>query len=195
MKNLAIFIFLFLLLGCASGKKVYWCGDHPCSNKKEKQAYFLKTGVVELKNLKKIKDVKKSELHKITKEESIKNAEETNDDEKISKQARLEEKSLLKKARLEEKKETKIEINDCSNAKKLHKKLMCRKEEEKITKTNTTQVKKDKKNKNEILDKSLSTSDEIAKIDISDTSFGNLVEKISEKNKSKPYPDINDIPN
>ena len=183
------------MLGCASGKKVYWCGDHPCANKKEKQAFFLKTGVVELKNLKKIKDVKKSELHKITKEDSIKIADEAKGDDKILKQARLEEKDLLKKARLEEDKEIKIEINDCSNVEKLHKKLMCQKEEKKITKTNTTPVKKNKKYKNESLDKNLSMSDEITKTDIDDTSFDNLVEKISEKNKSKPYPDVNDIRN
>ena len=34
---------------CAPNKKVYWCGDHPCINKKEKEAYFKKTMIVEAK--------------------------------------------------------------------------------------------------------------------------------------------------
>ena len=34
---------------------VYWCGDHPCINKKEKEAYFKKNMIVEKRNLKKEK--------------------------------------------------------------------------------------------------------------------------------------------
>ena len=46
------FQFLFcLLVGCSSGKTVYWCGDHACKNKKEKEAYFKEHMTVEIRNI------------------------------------------------------------------------------------------------------------------------------------------------
>ena len=51
--KIIFFIFLLLLLiNCSNTKSVYWCGDHPCINKKEKEAYFKKTMIVEVKNIK-----------------------------------------------------------------------------------------------------------------------------------------------
>ena len=40
-----------MLFSCTSGKTVYWCGDHPCINNKEKEAYFKKTMIVEVKEI------------------------------------------------------------------------------------------------------------------------------------------------
>ena len=51
-----IFLFLsifFLIISCTNTKSVYWCGDHPCINKKEKEAYFKKTMIVEIRDLNK----------------------------------------------------------------------------------------------------------------------------------------------
>ena len=42
MKNLFFLFILFMIISCSSNKVVYWCGDHPCINKKEKKAYFKK---------------------------------------------------------------------------------------------------------------------------------------------------------
>ena len=50
--TISISIFIF---GCSAGKGVYWCGDHPCINKKEKEAYFKKTMIVEVRNYNKDK--------------------------------------------------------------------------------------------------------------------------------------------
>ena len=48
-KNFIILIFIFMI-SCTNNKGVYWCGDHPCINKEEKEAYFKKTMIVEVKN-------------------------------------------------------------------------------------------------------------------------------------------------
>ena len=49
MKYLILLIFSLLLFSCSNGKRVYWCGDHACINNKEKESYFKKTMVVEIK--------------------------------------------------------------------------------------------------------------------------------------------------
>ena len=49
MKIFFFISFLFLLNSCTNNKTVYWCGDHACINKKEKEAYFKKTMIVEKK--------------------------------------------------------------------------------------------------------------------------------------------------
>ena len=51
MKLFFFLIIIFLLTGCVTDKGVYWCGDHPCINKKEREAYFKKTMIVEIKKI------------------------------------------------------------------------------------------------------------------------------------------------
>ena len=65
MKLLFFYHYLFLIISCCSNKGVYWCGDHPCINKKEKEAYFKKTMIVEIKELKDENLKKLSEIEKI----------------------------------------------------------------------------------------------------------------------------------
>ena len=62
------FFFLFIILliaNCSNTKNVYWCGDHPCINKKEKEAYFKKTMIVEIKDSKNTKHKSKSDIENI----------------------------------------------------------------------------------------------------------------------------------
>ena len=61
IKVFFLFIFLFIL-SCSVNKTVYWCGDHPCINKKEKESYFKKTMIVEVKQIKKDLNKNNSEL-------------------------------------------------------------------------------------------------------------------------------------
>ena len=89
MKNLLYLIILFIFTSCSTDKGTYWCGDHPCINKKEKEAYFKKTMIVEIKNLEK------------------KTSENNLEVEKIIQQARKEEKNITKYAKLEEKRKKK----------------------------------------------------------------------------------------
>ena len=63
MKILLYIIFLILIASCTPKKTAYWCGDHPCINKKERKAYFKKTMIVEKKIISKKnkKDLTKSQ--------------------------------------------------------------------------------------------------------------------------------------
>ena len=100
MRNL-IYLFLlfiiFIISACNSSRIVYWCGDHPCINKKEKEAYFKKTMIVEAKELSEIKD-RKNEIEKIMKQAR------TNEKNMI-----IKEKDNVKEAKLERKRKIKRE--------------------------------------------------------------------------------------
>ena len=54
-----------MIISCTSNKNVYWCGDHPCINKKEKEEYFKKTMIIEIKDLKNKNYKDDSEINKI----------------------------------------------------------------------------------------------------------------------------------
>ena len=71
MKKLLYLFLLFIIISCSSGKKVYWCGDHPCINKKEKEAYFKKTMIVEIREFNKDTDKNKSDVAKIMKQAKV----------------------------------------------------------------------------------------------------------------------------
>ena len=51
MKKYKFLIIFILIVSCTSNKGVYWCGDHACANNKEKEAFFKKTMIVEVRNL------------------------------------------------------------------------------------------------------------------------------------------------
>ena len=53
MKTLFFIIIYFLLFGCSKDRIVYWCGDHACVSQAEKEAYFKKTMIVEVRKLNK----------------------------------------------------------------------------------------------------------------------------------------------
>ena len=57
-----------MIISCSSNKVVYWCGDHPCINKKEKKAYFKKNMIVEMKSIKSKNYKNNSEIEKIMQE-------------------------------------------------------------------------------------------------------------------------------
>jgi len=180
MKKYFLFIIFFLLVNCSGDKSVYWCGDHPCINKKEKESYFKKTMIVEKKPINKNSYKDKSELDKLLEQAKLDEKDRKIKDKDLKKQTKLEkkrrvkEKKLLKKqAKLEEKRRLKEEKALKKQIKKEEKSL------KKVTKTK-------KKTKKKILKKE---NIEISK------DFNQLVEKIIKKNSFRPYPDINDIPN
>ena len=65
MNKLFYLIIFFVILGCSNNKSTYWCGDHPCINNKEKEDYFKKTMIVEMKEFKKENKKNNSEIEKI----------------------------------------------------------------------------------------------------------------------------------
>ena len=194
MKYLILLIFSLLLFACSNGKRVYWCGDHACINNKEREAYFKKTMIVEIKELSKQNKKSKSELEIIKKQAGLEQKKEIKNEKELAKQARLdekrrmkEEKELAKQARLDEKRRMKEE-------KELTKQVLL--EEIKIIKEEKKSSKKKiLKTENVPLEKEVIINTGTARIKISSTEFKELIEKITKKNMFKPYPNINAIPN
>ena len=174
------FFFLFILLltiSCGSNKGVYWCGDHPCINKKEKEAYFKKSMVVEMRSAKKTDYKNNSEIKQLMQEAEGKEKIRIKNDKSSSKQVKLEEKKLAKQIELEEKRQIK--------------------EEKKLAKQIKLEEKKQNKKKKKSSIKKIDASNEkqLKKTEINLSEFSEIVEKITRKNAIKPYPDINDIAN
>ena len=194
MKYLILLILSLLVFACSNGKRVYWCGDHACINNKEKEAYFKKTMIIEIRDLSKQNKKSKSELDIIKKQAGLEQKKEIKNEKELAKQVRLdkkrrikEEKELTKQVRLDKKRRIKEE-------KELTKQV--RLEEKKIIKEEKKSYKKKiLKTENVPLEKEIVINTGIARIDISSNEFKELVEKITNKNMFRPYPNINDIPN
>ena len=99
-KYLTIFIFI---ISCSANKGVYWCGDHACANNKEKEAYFKKTMIVEVRNLNKKDKNKDSENEKILKQYQPVETKLVIKSEELDQQIELEEEQRANEAkRMEE---------------------------------------------------------------------------------------------
>ena len=193
MKTCLFLSIFFFIISCASTKSVYWCGDHPCINKKEKEAYFKKTMIVEKRKINKENEKIESEFDLIkdqsAQEEKISNKGE----KKLAKQARLDEKRRIKEQKKLDK-QLRAEEKERIKAKR-------KMEKEKRTKEKKILKAKKKSSSNEaksiddplIGDNTATNSD--TSLSIKNFEFESFVEKITRKNKTKPYPDINDIPN
>ena len=154
-----------LIFSCSGNKGVYWCGDHPCINKKEKEAYFKKD----------------TEIQKLLDQAKLDEKKRVLSEKELAKQIKLEEKrrikeekELAKQIKLEEKRRIKEE-------KELAKQI-------KFEKKSKTQKKK-KTSKKESVENVL----KVENVEISENKFDEVVKKIIMRNNSKPYPEINDI--
>ena len=202
MKNLFFLFILFMIISCSSNKVVYWCGDHPCINKKEKKAYFKKNMIVEMKSIKSKNYKNNSEIEKIMQEsqkkEKIRIKNEKNSAKKIKlEEKRLikEEKDLAKQIKLEEKRRIKEEKDLAKQINLEEKKRI--KEEKNLAKQINLEEKKRIKGEKKSYKRKIYVNKEkqLKKAEIDLDEFSELVEKITKKNTFKPYPDINEIPN
>ena len=195
MKNLIFLFIFFMTISCASNKGVYWCGDHPCINKKEKEAYFKKNMIVEMRSTK-ITDYKNnSEIEKLMQQAREKEKVRIKNEKSLSKKAKLEAKKLAKKNKLEEKRLIREE-KELAKQIKLDEKRQIKEEKKlakKIIKNNKKRIKNEKKLPT--LKSDRNDEKQLEKVEISSSEFSEIVEKITKKNTFKPYPDINDIPN
>jgi hypothetical protein len=180
MKSLVFLIILFILTSCSTDKDTYWCGDHPCINKKEKEAYFKKTMIVEIKDLKKKTPKSNSEIEKIIQQARKGEKKRIKEEKTMAKQGKLEakrikkeEKNLLKQTKLEAKRKKKEEKSSAKQI-EMDQAIIIKKKEK------TSKQSVDIDAGNETLTSSL-------------TNFDKLLEKITRRNISRPYPDINDI--
>ena len=169
MKIYVFLLIFFLILNCSNNKGVNWCGDHPCINKKEKEAYFKRTMIVEIKGSKNKNYKNISEIEKVMQEALSKESKRIKDEKDLAKQLKLEEKNLAKQIKLEEKRRIKDEKKSSKRKITVNKKKQLKKNTELDATAENTEIKLGK--------------------------FSELVEKITRKNAFKPYPDINDIPN
>ena len=190
MKILLFLFFLFSVTACTSNEAVYWCGDHACINNKEKEDYFKKTMIVEMRGINKKESKKNSELEKIILQSQKKDKKKMKTEKYLSKQLRLEEKRKRKEEKSKAKVALKEEKQKIKQAKLDQKR---RKSEEKkfqkeIKREEAKTVKK-KNNKKKIINSIVKNKNVIS------SHFSNLVKKIKDKNFFKTYPDINDIPN
>ena len=179
------FFYLFLLLiiiSCSNSKKVYWCGDHPCINKKEKEAYFKKTMIVEIKEFDETADKNKSEVAKIMKQAKIEEKKRIKNEKYLAKQKRLEEKMRIKQEKKLAKQAKKDEKMRIKEEKELAKQVA--RDEKKI-------IKKERKASKQNVTLAPSSKD----VTIYSNKFSELAERILKKNAIRPYPDINDTPN
>ena len=195
MKHLILLICALLLFACSNDKKVYLCGDHACINKKEKEAYFKKTMIIEIREINKKNKKSKSDLEIIKEQVLLKQKKEIKGKKELAKQARLEEKrrikegkELSKRARIEEKRRIKEE-NKLTKQARLEEKKIIKRDKKKLSKKQMSKAKNfSLKNKNEV-------NTYIENIDVSSAAFEDQVKKITKKNEFRSYPNINDIPN
>jgi len=150
MKHLILLILSLLLFACSNGKKVYWCGDHACINNKEKEAYFKKTMIVEVRELSKQNKKSKSELEIIKKQAGLEQKKEIKNEKELAKQVRLEEKrrikeekELAKQVRLEEKRRIKEE-KELAKQVRLEEKRRMKEENELAKQVRLEEIKKQK---------------------------------------------------
>ena len=159
-----------MFISCNNNKSVFWCGDHPCINKKEKQAYFKKTMIVEKKDLKNNSYEDKSEIEKLSQQALLDEKDRIKDERALRKIAKLEEKKRIK------------EEKALSKQAKLEEKKRIKDDKKRFSKKKVTQKSVEKEVSNE-------------NIKIKKGNFNELVEKITKQNAFRPYPEINDIPN
>jgi len=205
MKYFALFVLFFFIISCNNNKSVYWCGDHACVNKKEKDAYFKKTMVVEIKSEKNIQYKNKSEINKIVEQAKLNEKKRVQKEKFLIKDEKLEEKihiksekALEKQAKIDEKRRIKSEKALAKQAKIDEKKRI--KEEKKLFKQRKIAEKKLSKNNNSKDQKKmlLEIDEKNAVKEIINTesnTFSQIVKKIRQKNMIKDYPDINNLPN
>lgn len=193
MKILFFLFFLFAVVGCSSNEAIYWCGDHACINNKEKEDYFKKTMIVEIREIKGKESKRNSEIEQIILQSQKEEKKKIKIEKDLSKQARLEEKRKRKEDKIKAKMALKEEKQKIKQA-KLDKKK--RKSEEKkllkqIKREEAKTIKINKNKQRKIIEKKSVAENQ----NVISSNFSSLVKKIKDKNFFKPYPDINDIPN
>ena len=181
MKIIVYLIMLFIVASCTTDKNTFWCGDHACINNQEKEAYFKKTMIVEIKNLEKNSSKNNSEIEKIILQAQKSEKKKIKEQKYKNKQSKLEAKRIKE----EEKKLTKQAKLEAKRIKEEEKKLA-----KQIDKDKTRIEKKEKKKEPKQTVKPVA---DVERQSSSSVNFNKLIEKITKRNISRPYPDINDI--
>ena len=97
MKKLLLLVFFLLVYSCTGNKTVFWCGDHACINKKEKETYFKKTLTVEIKKISNKNKKNYSANEKILQQVKTDTKERIKEGKDLSRELKLEEKMRIKR--------------------------------------------------------------------------------------------------
>ena len=177
MKLIRLTILILFINSCTNigSDKTYWCGDHACVNKAEKEAYFKKTMIVEFREIKKKDKKEQTKLNKIIEQAKKDEKKRISDERALKKQNKLKYKKENKEKKARLKKE------------KLFQKENIKKKD----------LKTENKSKSTIENKKINVvkSEPIDISEFSSDKFEDIVKRINDKNSSKSYPDINDTPN
>ena len=171
MNKYLYFIIFILIISCSTNKGVYWCGDHVCANNKEKEAYFKKTMIVEVRS-----------LDKKNKEPLSTNQMILNESKSVEKNTVVNVEESIQEINLEKEIEKEIELQIQDRAKK--------QEElnEQITLDQDEKINMEKESRNP------SSFDKVVEInEIVTKDFDEIVERILLRNSSRSNPKINDI--
>jgi len=200
MKNLFLLFIFVALVNCSNNNTVFWCGDHPCINKKEKEAYFKKTMIVEVKELKELNKKDVTEIEKITQQARLDEKKRINDERILSKNIKLQEKNkiknkkkLAKQAKIDAKRIIKEEKKLAKQIEKDERKRF--KDEKKLSKKLKKIAKKTSKNESISNKQKIIINNDTKSSSLGLDDFNELKKRIIDKNTLRPYPDINDIPN
>ena len=201
IKFIYLLIFAFII-SCSNNKEVYWCGDHACADKKEKESYFKKTMIVEVRNLNKNSNDQVSSNEEIlsqgkfSKKKNIISETELKEEINIEEQIEIQEKEIaITEQELEEQieiqeKEIAIKEQELEKQIKIQEKEMVKKEIGEKQEINLSE-----ENKINSKEDSLPTfAKVVVNNDIKSKNFNELVEKILIRNSTRSFPKINDIP-
>ena len=180
MKYFFLLLIAFLFSNCSSNNEVYWCGDHACVNKKEKEFYFKEKMIVEKRLVK-----KEEKLSKDKKDEIMKMIREKEKSKSKKRKEKNEEILISKKVT------GKTDKLEPSSNQAVFTKKECLSWDMKKRSLKECFKFQSSKEKIKSEDKSILSTDNVK----SSSEFNELVEKITKENMSKPYPDINNIQN
>ena len=192
MKIWFFFIILIFVTSCTQYKKnTYWCGDHPCINKKEKEDYFKKTMIVEIRNIGKENKRNNKKIEEIMEQAQVEQKKKISTEKTRLKQAKLEEKRRLKEEKELEKQVLLEEKRRLKEEKELEKQVLL--EEKRRLEKKKDLKKKIKKDEKKLV--SMPKAEKKEKIELSSkNSSSDLFDKILKRNLLRPYPNLNNMP-
>ena len=184
--------FLLVLLSCSSNNEVFWCGDHACVNKAEKEEFFQNNMIVEVRKIGEKTNKEYSKVNEIINQGKL-NKENLAADEngkiklsKSEKKQRIKDEKQLSRQLLKQKRQR---IKDEKKLAKEFKKEEKKRNKNKDVKNKVYSIKKTKKVfKKPLINKSNVVS---SVNDKSGLKFVDLVKKIKEKSYTKSFPNIN----
>ena len=184
MKTYIYLLILIFVTSCSNYKEVYWCGDHACADNKEKEAYFKKTMIVEVRNL------DKNSNDGISQNAKILNQGKSNKKRNIISDAELKEEINIEEQIEIQEKEIAIREQELEEQIEMQEKEMAKKEKEQKQENNPPEDEKVSLNE----DSSSTFAKVVENNDIKSKNFDELVEKILIRNSTRSFPKINDIP-